>query len=222
VGGTRNGLAHIQLTPLTGIDQVIPNFTGLGQALAPAPAAAPRPRRRRPKPGMRTRADRPPADPGARPQPGLTAARSGAAWAAAGSRPADSQATPQPGSSWGARGVTWGVCFAGSPAARVASRDPANVSPAKALVNRSPPGILICYLPARAGASTTLTAARRRVAEHRHVPGRAARPLLGSSGGRAVAQHRLRPLPCAYANRRTGRRKCRRLAGRSRLCRPGA
>ena len=58
---------------LTGIDRVIPNCTGLDQALGPeqAPAAAPRPprRRRRPKPGMPTRADRPPPSPGASTSP---------------------------------------------------------------------------------------------------------------------------------------------------------
>ena len=44
---------------ITGIDQAIPNFPTLDEALTPPPAAAPRPRRqrRRQKPGMRTRAD---------------------------------------------------------------------------------------------------------------------------------------------------------------------
>jgi anti-anti-sigma factor len=61
----------LRIFALTGLDQVIPNFADLDEALAPAPAAAPRPRhrRRRPKPGMRPRADRQPADPGARPSP---------------------------------------------------------------------------------------------------------------------------------------------------------
>ena len=61
----------LRVFALTGLDQVIPNFTDLDEALEPAPAAAPRPRRprRRPKPGIRPRADRPPADPGARPSP---------------------------------------------------------------------------------------------------------------------------------------------------------
>jgi anti-sigma B factor antagonist len=56
---------------LTGIDQVIPHFPSLYEAVEPAPVTAPRPprRRRRPKPRMRTHADRPPADPGARPSP---------------------------------------------------------------------------------------------------------------------------------------------------------
>jgi anti-sigma B factor antagonist len=50
---------------LAGIDRVIPNFPSLYEALEPAPATAPRPpRARRPKPGMRTRAHRPPPDPG--------------------------------------------------------------------------------------------------------------------------------------------------------------
>jgi anti-anti-sigma factor len=57
---------------LTGIDQVIPNFPRLDEALQPAPAlpAPPRPRRRqRPQPGMRTPADRQPTDPGASTSP---------------------------------------------------------------------------------------------------------------------------------------------------------
>ena len=53
---------------LTGIDQVIPTFPSLYEAVTPAPAA-PRPRRRRAKPGMRTRPGRPPADPGASTNP---------------------------------------------------------------------------------------------------------------------------------------------------------
>jgi anti-anti-sigma factor len=62
----------LRIFALTGIDQVIPNFADLHEALQPAPAAPapPRPRRRqRPKPGMRTPADRPPADPGASTSP---------------------------------------------------------------------------------------------------------------------------------------------------------
>ena len=57
----------LRVFALTGIDRVIPNFPSLYEAVEPAPAAAPRPRRprRRAKPGMRTRADRPPPDPGA-------------------------------------------------------------------------------------------------------------------------------------------------------------
>ena len=57
----------LRVFAITGIDQVIPNFADLDEALQPAPAAPapPRPRRRRrSKPGMRTRADRQPADPG--------------------------------------------------------------------------------------------------------------------------------------------------------------
>jgi anti-anti-sigma factor len=56
----------LRVFALTGIDRVIPNFPGLDEALEPAPAAAPRPPRprRRAKPGKRTRADRPPPDPG--------------------------------------------------------------------------------------------------------------------------------------------------------------
>src|SRR6266480_5592885 len=57
----------LRVFALTGIDQVIPNFADLDEALAPAPAALapprPRRRRRRRKPGMRTRADRQQADP---------------------------------------------------------------------------------------------------------------------------------------------------------------
>jgi anti-anti-sigma factor len=65
------GASVLRVFALIGIDQVIPNFTDLEKALEPAPAAVPRPRRprRRPKPGIRPRADRPPADPGARPSP---------------------------------------------------------------------------------------------------------------------------------------------------------
>ena len=63
----------LRVFAVTGIDQVIPNFPGLDEALQSAPATAPRPprprRRRRPKPGMRTSADRRPADPGATPSP---------------------------------------------------------------------------------------------------------------------------------------------------------
>ena len=61
----------LRVFALIGIDQVIPNFTDLDEALEPVPAAAPRPRRprRRPQPGIGPRADRPPADPGARPSP---------------------------------------------------------------------------------------------------------------------------------------------------------
>src|SRR5438046_10537396 len=61
----------LRVFAITGIDQVIPNFADLDEALEPVPAAAPRPRRprRRPKPGIGPRADRPPADPGARPSP---------------------------------------------------------------------------------------------------------------------------------------------------------
>jgi anti-sigma B factor antagonist len=61
----------LRVFELTGIDQVIPSFGSLNEALQPA-SAAPRPpqrRRRRPKPGMCTRADGPPAEPGARPSP---------------------------------------------------------------------------------------------------------------------------------------------------------
>jgi anti-sigma B factor antagonist len=61
----------LRIFAISGIDQVIANFADLDDALAPAPAAAPRPRhrhrRRSPRPGMRPRADRQPADPGARP-----------------------------------------------------------------------------------------------------------------------------------------------------------
>jgi anti-anti-sigma factor len=59
--------AVLRVFAITGIDRVIPNFPTLYKAVKPAPAAAPRPPRprRRAKPGMRTRADRPPPDPGA-------------------------------------------------------------------------------------------------------------------------------------------------------------
>src|SRR5207247_8855529 len=57
------------VSALTGIDQVIPTFPSLYEAVKPAPATAPRPPRprRRAKPGMCTRPGRPPTDPGARP-----------------------------------------------------------------------------------------------------------------------------------------------------------
>jgi anti-sigma B factor antagonist len=59
--------AVLRVFAFTGIDRVIPNFPSLYEAVQPAPATAPRPPRprRRAKPGMRTRADRPPPDPGA-------------------------------------------------------------------------------------------------------------------------------------------------------------
>jgi anti-sigma B factor antagonist len=62
----------LRMFAYSGLDRVIPNFPSLYEAVEPAPAAAPRPPRprRRPKPGMRTRADRPPPDPGARPSTG--------------------------------------------------------------------------------------------------------------------------------------------------------
>ena len=52
----------LRIFALTGIDQVIPNFPSLHEAVEPAPATAPRPPRpwRRSKPGMRTRPHRPP------------------------------------------------------------------------------------------------------------------------------------------------------------------
>jgi anti-sigma B factor antagonist len=61
----------LRIFEITGLDQVIPNFADLDEALQPAPAApAPtRPPRRRPKPRMRPSADRQPADPGATPSP---------------------------------------------------------------------------------------------------------------------------------------------------------
>jgi hypothetical protein len=63
----------LRIFAITGIDQVIPTFPSLYEALQPAPAAAsppqPRRRRRRPKPGIRPSADQPPADSGARPSP---------------------------------------------------------------------------------------------------------------------------------------------------------
>ena len=56
---------------LTGIDQVIPTFPSLYEAVKPAPATAPRPPRprRRAKHGMRTAGGGPPPDPGARTSP---------------------------------------------------------------------------------------------------------------------------------------------------------
>jgi anti-anti-sigma factor len=55
----------------SGLDQLITYFASLDEALQPEPAATalPRPRQRRPRPGMRTPADRQPADPGASPSP---------------------------------------------------------------------------------------------------------------------------------------------------------
>jgi anti-sigma B factor antagonist len=57
----------LRMFAMSGLDQVIPNFADLDEALEPAPATAPRPPqpRRRPKPGMRTGADRPPPNRGA-------------------------------------------------------------------------------------------------------------------------------------------------------------
>ncbi len=60
----------LRIFALTGLDQVIPNFADLDEALQPAPAAAApalpqHRRRRRSKPGMHARADRQPPDPGA-------------------------------------------------------------------------------------------------------------------------------------------------------------
>ena len=59
--------AVLRVLAITGIDQVIPNFPSLYEAVVPAPATAPRPPRprRRAKPVMHTRTDRPPADPSA-------------------------------------------------------------------------------------------------------------------------------------------------------------
>ena len=62
----------LRIFALTGIDQVIPNFAHLDEALQPASAvpSTPQPRRRRrSKPGMRTSAGQPPAGPGTRPSP---------------------------------------------------------------------------------------------------------------------------------------------------------
>ena len=62
----------LRIFALTGIDQVIPNFADLDEALAPAPAtpSPPLPRRlRRPKPGMRPPADPQRADPDAQHSP---------------------------------------------------------------------------------------------------------------------------------------------------------
>ena len=60
----------LRVFALSGIDQVIPKFPSLYEAVVPAPAAAPRPRHpwRRSKPGMRTRPHRPPPVPSA-PEP---------------------------------------------------------------------------------------------------------------------------------------------------------
>ena len=55
----------LRIFAVSGLDQVIPNFADLDEALQPAPAAPRRPRpRRRPKPGMRPPAARPSPDPG--------------------------------------------------------------------------------------------------------------------------------------------------------------
>ena len=60
--------AVLRVFAVTGIDRLIPSFTDLDQALEPAPAAAVRgDRDRAPGRAMRTRADRLPAEPGARP-----------------------------------------------------------------------------------------------------------------------------------------------------------
>jgi anti-sigma B factor antagonist len=62
----------LRVFAVTGVDQLIPNFADLDEALQPAPAAAPSPprrRRRRPKLGMRSPTDRQRADPGAAPSP---------------------------------------------------------------------------------------------------------------------------------------------------------
>jgi anti-sigma B factor antagonist len=61
----------VRVFALTGLDQVIPTFPTLYEAVEPAPATAPRPPRprRRAKPGMRTRADWPPPGPGASTSP---------------------------------------------------------------------------------------------------------------------------------------------------------
>jgi anti-sigma B factor antagonist len=57
----------LRVFAFTGIDQVIPHFPSLYEAVVPAPATAPQPPRprRRPKSGRRTRAPRPPPDPSA-------------------------------------------------------------------------------------------------------------------------------------------------------------
>jgi anti-anti-sigma factor len=60
--------AVLRVFALAGLDRLIPNFPGLDEALQPAPAAS-APPRWRPMPGMRTRADRQPGGPGARPSP---------------------------------------------------------------------------------------------------------------------------------------------------------
>jgi hypothetical protein len=60
--------AVLRVFAITGIDQVIPNFPSLYEASGTGTSHRPQPPRprRRAKPGMRTRADRPPPDPGAR------------------------------------------------------------------------------------------------------------------------------------------------------------
>ena len=57
----------LRMFAVSGLDQLIPSFPSLYEAVKPAPAAARRPQqsRRRPKPGMRARADRQPPGPGA-------------------------------------------------------------------------------------------------------------------------------------------------------------
>ena len=61
----------LRMFAVSGLDRLIPNFPSLDEALQSAQAAAPQPpqprRRGHPKPGMRSRADRQPPDPGARP-----------------------------------------------------------------------------------------------------------------------------------------------------------
>jgi anti-sigma B factor antagonist len=63
--------AVLRVFAITGIDQVIPHFPSLYEAVAPAAATAPRPPRprRRAKSGSRTRAHQPPPDPGATTSP---------------------------------------------------------------------------------------------------------------------------------------------------------
>ena len=55
----------LRVFALSGIDQVIPNFPSLYEAVVPAPATAPQPPRPRlrSKPGMRTRPNRPATEP---------------------------------------------------------------------------------------------------------------------------------------------------------------
>jgi len=101
----------------------------------------------------------------------------------------------------------------GASASRAPGRARSIARPSQRLAREGPRkqvtagGILFvtCRACARAGTTLIGSPVPRCRTPPRARPGRP--PAPGSPGGRAVAQHCLRPLPCAYANRRTGRRK---------------